>query len=102
MYGSSMETGGHPEIYESDLLDQEQMSQYQMSIGSVQWDVLLGRYDFQYATNTMARFKQRTREVHMNRDFRMFVYLKHHLQANIHFYPQQINTEGIYFIYNNE
>ena len=43
MYGSSMETGGHPEIYESDLLDQEKMEQYQMSIGCAQWDILLGQ-----------------------------------------------------------
>ena len=73
-----------------------------MSIGNAQWDVPLGRYDVQYATNTMARFKQQTREGHMNKAFRMFVYLKHHLQAKIHFYPQQINTEGIYFIYNSK
>ena len=78
------------------------MAQYQMPIGSAQWDVPSGLYAVQYATNNMARFKQRTREGHMNRAFSMFVYLKQHLQANIHFYPQQINTEGIYFIYNSE
>ena len=84
-----METGGHPEIYESDLLDQEQMARYQMSIGNAQWDVPLGRYDVQCATNTMAIFKQQTREGHMNGAFRMFEYLKHHLQAKIHFDPQK-------------
>ena len=78
------------------------MAQYQMSIVSAQWDVPLGRYDVQYATNNMARFKQQTREGNMNRAFRMCVYLKHHLQDNIQFYPQQINTEGIYFIYNSK
>ena len=78
------------------------MAQYQLSTGSAQWDVPLGRYDVQYATNTMAIFKQQTIEGHMNRAFRMFVYINHHLQANIHFYPQQINTERIYYIYNNE
>ena len=39
-----METGDHPEMDESDLVDQEQIAQYQMIIGSLQWDVTLGRY----------------------------------------------------------
>ena len=92
MYISPMETGVHPDIYESELLDQEQMTKYQMSIGSEKLAVPLGQYDIQYTTNNMAWFEQQTREGHMNRAFRIFVYLNNHLRAKIHFYPQQIST----------
>ena len=52
----------------------------------------LGQYYVQYATNTLSRFEQKQRELHMNKDFRMFGYLKHHLQANIYFNVQKSNT----------
>ena len=39
-------------------LEQEQISQYQILIGSAQYAVTLGQYDVQYATNTLARFSQ--------------------------------------------
>ena len=84
------------------MLNLEQIAQYHMSIGSEKLAVNLGQYDIQYTTNNMEIFEKQTREGHMNRAFRMFVYLNHHLQGKIHFYPQQISTEGIYFIYNNE
>ena len=91
-YGSPMETGDYPEMDESDLLDQEQIAQYQMLIGRAIWDVTLGRYDVQYAKNPLVIFSQQPIEVHMNRSFRMFGYLNHHKQEKIHFHPQQINT----------
>ena len=77
-YGSPMETGDHPEIDESDLLDPEETTKYQMLVGCAQWAVSLGRYDIQYATNLMARFAHCPREGHMKRMFRIFGYLKHH------------------------
>ena len=83
-------------------MEQEQISQYQIVIGSAQWAVTLGQYDVQYATNTLAIFSQYPREVHMNISFRMFGYWKHHIWDKIRFYPQQINTERIYFIYDHE
>ena len=53
---SPMETGDHPDMDESDLLDQDFFSQYQILIGGAQWDLNLGQNDFQYATHTMDRF----------------------------------------------
>ena len=53
-------------------------------------------------TNKLAIFSQQPREGHINIDFGIFWYLKNHLQDKIHFYPQQINTEGIYFSFDNE
>ena len=39
-----MDTGDHPKTDDSDLVDQEQIDQYQMLISSLKWDVILGRY----------------------------------------------------------
>ena len=39
-----METQDHPKTDESDLVDQEQIAQYQMLIWSMKWVVTLGRY----------------------------------------------------------
>ena len=36
-------------------------------MGSAQWAITLGRFDIQYATNTLARFAQQPREGHMKR-----------------------------------
>ena len=38
----------------------------------------------------------------MNRTLRIFGYRKQHLNAKIHFDPQQINIEGIDFIYDDK
>ena len=101
-YGSLMEIWDHPEMDECDLLDQEQMAQYQILIGSEQWDISLGWYDVQYVKYVLAIFFQQPKEVHMNRDFSIFGYLNHYLWENIHFDTQQIKTEGIEFLYDNE
>jgi hypothetical protein len=77
-YASLMETGDHPEINDSDFLDPEEVTKYQMLVGCAQWAVTLGKYDIQYATNLMARFAHSPRIGHLSRMFRLFGYLKHH------------------------
>jgi len=93
-----METGDHPELDESDLLDSEQISIYQMLIGSAQWAITIGRFDIQYATNTMARFNQLPREGHLKRVLRIFGYLKHHAKHRIKFDTGEPNYNGIEFL----
>ena len=48
--------GLHPELDTSQLLDSEMATQYRAIIGSLNWVVILGRFDVMYATNTLARF----------------------------------------------
>ena len=74
-YGSLMEIWDHPEMDECDV---------------------------QYVKYVLAIFFQQPKEVHMNRDFSIFGYLNHYLWENIHFDTQQIKTEGIEFLYDNE
>ena len=64
-YGSPMEVGDHPETDESDLLPPDYVSIYQMLIGCAQWAVIIGRFDIQYATISLARFAHMPREGHL-------------------------------------
>ena len=53
-YGSPMEAGDHPELDDTDMLFGSEISIYQMLVGCAQWAVILGRFDIQFTTNTMA------------------------------------------------
>jgi hypothetical protein len=48
--------GLHPESDTSQMLSDEMATQYHAIIGSLNWVVLLGRFDVMYATKTLARF----------------------------------------------
>jgi len=63
-YGSPMEVGHHPELDETDLLYGKDTSIYQMLMGSAQWAIRIGRFDIQYATNTLARYASMPRLGH--------------------------------------
>ena len=71
-----MEESYHPESDESELLDEKGQSLYRAIIGSANWLVTLGRFDLQYATNTLARFSHAPRLGHMLQAQRIFGYLK--------------------------
>ena len=68
-----------------------------MLIGFLQLSITLGRYDVQYATNTLARSGQKPRDGYMKRALRVFGLLKHHMRAKILFDPTPISHEGIGF-----
>ena len=97
-YGSPMVTGDHPELDESDLLDAKGIKLYQMLIGSAQWAVTLGRYDIQYATNTMARYSSCPKVGHLKRVVRIFGYLKHHQKFRIVFNNNPPNYDDVEFV----
>ncbi len=96
-FGSPLDAGDHPEMDDTDLLEPERVAIYQMLIGSAQWAVTLGRYNIQYATNTLARHAQQPREGHMQRALRVFGYLKHNARAKLYFDPSPMNLDGIEF-----
>ena len=56
-----------------------------MLIGCAQWTVTIGRYDIQYATNTLARYSACPRLGYLKRALRLFGYLKHHKKYRIEF-----------------
>ncbi len=95
--GSPLDAGDHPEMDVSDLLVPSEIPIYQMMIGYLQWAVTLGRYDIQYATNTLARFGQKPREGHLKRALRVFGYLKYHARGKLYLDPSPISYDGIDF-----
>ena len=54
---SPLEKGDHPELDESELLDQTGIQQYQSLIGQLQWAISLGRFDVATAVMTMSSFR---------------------------------------------
>jgi hypothetical protein len=55
---SPLEKGGdHPELDTSELLDQTGVQQYQSLIGSLQWAILLGRFDIATAVMYLSSFQ---------------------------------------------
>jgi hypothetical protein len=75
----------HPELDESDPLDDRDTAFYQSLIGTLQWLVELGRIDIHYVTSRMARFSAAPRRNHLTLVMRIFAYLKCHLEYCIVF-----------------
>ena len=96
-YGSPMETGDHPEVDDTDFLDGKNITIYQMMLGCAQWAITLGRYDVQYATNTLARFGAAPREGHRKRILRVFGYLKYNGKGRTMFDTEDPDVRNINF-----
>jgi hypothetical protein len=54
---SPLDKGDHPELDTSELCTEEQISQYQSMIGSLQWIVTIGRFNVHTAVMTMSGFR---------------------------------------------
>ena len=75
-FSSPMSESYHPELDDSQFLNNEDGSKYRSIIGSLNWAITLGRFDIQYATSTMARFNCAPRMGHMKGVIRIVGYLK--------------------------
>ena len=64
-YGSPIEYVDHPELDETNILDNQQIPVYQMLIGCAQWAITLGHFDIQYATMILSRYSIQPREGHL-------------------------------------
>ena len=95
-YHSPLEGGYHPELDESELLDEEGISGYRMLIGSMNWAVTLGRVDIMFAATTLGRYSCAPKEGHLKTALRVFGYLKHHPKGAIKFnteVPKEVEEE---------
>ena len=92
-----LETGHHPELDKSDLMDPKNISMYQIWIVSLQWDVTLGRYDIQHTTNILERFNQQPREIHLKLTPKVFGYLKYNYWVKLYLEITQMITYGVIF-----
>ena len=66
-----MKEGLHPESDTSQPLSDEMATRYRAVIGSLNWVVILGRFDVMYATNTLARFSMIPRTGHLEAAIRI-------------------------------
>ena len=84
-HGSPLPDGYHPEIDTSPLLVGSEVSKYSMLIGSLNWAVMLGRFDVHYTASTMGRYQIAPCEGHLEHVFSIFGYLKHHRKHRLFF-----------------
>jgi hypothetical protein len=75
-FKTPMATHDHPEMDDSDLLNEREHRIYQRLMGILQWLVSLGRFDICYTVSSLSRFNSAPRVGHMNRAIRVFGYLE--------------------------
>ena len=75
----------HPELDDTEFLDEEGRNKYQSMIGSLGWAVLLGRIDITCAVMTMSSFRQSPRVGHLERLKRIYSFLRNYKKTSIKF-----------------
>jgi hypothetical protein len=75
-YSNPMETGDHPELDESEVMNDDGHRKFQMLMGILVWVVTIGRIDVAHSTSSLSRFTACPREGHLDRALRVFGYLK--------------------------
>ena len=82
---SPLEPNDHPELDESELLDDEGIQQYQSLIGCLQWSISLGRFDISVAVASMSSYRAAPRRGHLDRVKRICGYLYKMKDAKLRF-----------------
>lgn len=72
---SPLEKNDHPELDETELLDEDGIQQYQSLIGTLQWTISLGRFDVGTAVMSMSSYRVAPRIGHLERVKRICGYL---------------------------
>ena len=68
----------HPELDESDFLDENEHTHYQKIIGICHWLAVAGRIDICYAVSSLSRFSAAHRKGHLKLAQQVLGYLKKH------------------------
>jgi hypothetical protein len=72
---SPIEKGDHPELDETNILDDDGIKKYQSLIGALQWVITIGRFDVNTSVMTLSGFRAAPRVGHMDRVKRIYGYL---------------------------
>jgi len=72
---SPLEKEDHPEIDDSEFLDNDGTQTYQSLVGALQWCISIGRFDIARAVMTMLSFRAQPRVGHLERVQRICGYL---------------------------
>jgi hypothetical protein len=65
----------HPELDQTDLLDEDNIWRHQSYIGILRWTAKLGRIELTHSAATMAKFNATRREGHLRALLWMFAYI---------------------------
>ena len=60
-----LEKNDHPELDTSEILEGQEVNQYLIMVGQLQWLITLGRFDIQAQVITMSRFRAQPRKGHL-------------------------------------
>ena len=84
-YSTPFAENCHPEEDTSELCSPIEQSFYRSLIGSANWCVTLGRFDIQFALNTLSQYMCAPRIGHLQTLYRIFGYLKTYKHTAIPF-----------------
>ena len=84
-YYSPLDKGDHPEMDDSEFLDDNGIQIYQSLIGSLQWALSLARLDIATAVMTLSSFRVAPRLGHLERAKRVYGYLARFKHAKLRF-----------------
>ena len=82
---SPLEEGDHPELDDSEFLDDDDTQKYQSIIGSLQWLITLGRWDIMTSVMTLSSFRAKPRKGHLLRARRVCEYINRFKDYKVRF-----------------
>eukprot|EP00934_Nitzschia_sp_Nitz4_P008762 Nitzschia sp. Nitz4//scaffold145_size56662//50639//52106//NITZ4_006565-RA/size56662-processed-gene-0.32-mRNA-1//-1//CDS//3329536601//8752//frame0 len=92
-FKTPMDSDYHPEIDDSEPLNDTEHSKYRALVGSANWIITLGRFDIQYAVTTLAKYSMKPRAGRYKAMIRVFGYLKAFPKGLIIIDPNMLDTE---------
>ena len=84
----------HPELDQSRLLNEEEITLYQSIMGVCQWISIAGRMDITFAVSSLSRFSSKPREGHLSRAIRILGYLKKYPSRGYKIDPREPPING--------
>ena len=72
---SPLKKNEHPELDNSELCNEEQITQYMSMIGQLQWAITLGRYDILAQVMSISRFRLAPKIGHLERMKRLYIWV---------------------------
>jgi hypothetical protein len=82
-YSYTLEKNDHPELDNSESLDEEGIPTYHSMIGPAQWAISLRRFNIQTAIMSISRFRVAPQIGHLERMKRLYGYLRCFKEADI-------------------
>ena len=70
-----VEKNDYPELYATDILEQEQVMYYLTMVGQLQWLITFGKFDIQAQVISMCRFRAQQRQRHLDILQRIYAYV---------------------------